>query len=82
MKAFSAMLSSLDFIQVIKAGEEQGQIHVLKIDLPALKRTDLRRKARGHRDILGIQAGNDKGLNWSRSSGENGGRNFKKYSVG
>lgn len=45
MKAFSTMLSSLDFIQVIKAGEEQGQIHVLKIDLPALRRTDLRRKA-------------------------------------
>lgn len=78
MKAFSALLSSLDFIQVIKAGEEQGQIHVLKIDLPALKRTDLRRKARGHRDLLGISATNDKGLNWSRSSGENRGRNFKK----
>ena len=39
------MLSSLDFIQVIKAEEEQGQIHVLKIDLPALRRTDLTRKA-------------------------------------
>ena len=34
----------------------------------------MRREARGHRDLLGIQARNDKGLNWSRSSGENGGK--------